>query len=343
VVEAVQHDASVYDVPALVERVALPKLADVFGPADVVVMDLPLSTTSQPAAPWIAAQAKPWPGRLSVLKQQGGAGYVLNAVVGAQATMGEILSPLPSGIVGRVGYALTLDVALDFGALSSVTRAEMLAGANVAAVGNVATGFEILQFETAVLTGVNSYRLSGLLRAQGGSRAEMLPFRALGQRFVLLNGAVTQLGGTLAEALVPSRFKVGPASLDAGSPAYVTVDVAPTLKGLRPLQPAGLRAVRGAGGVLISWIRQTRSGGDGWDLAEVPLSEDSESYVLSVLNGAAVVRSFAVGSPQQFYSDAQMIADFGAVASTLSLRVAQVSAAVGPGTVLERVVNVGFS
>ena len=343
VIEAVQHDASVYNVPALVERVALPKLADVFGPADVVVMDLALSTTAQPAAPWIAAQAKPWPGRLSVLKQQGGAGYVFNAVVGAQATMGEILSVLPSGIVGRVSYGVSLDVALDFGALSSVTRAEMLAGANVAAVGTVATGFEILQFESAVLTGVNSYRLSGLLRAQGGSLAEMLPSRAAGHRFVLLNGAVSQIAGTLSEALVPSRFKVGPASLDAGSPAYVTVDVAPTLKGLRPLQPTMLRAVRSAGGVVISWIRQTRNGGDGWDLAEVPLGEDSESYVLSVLNGAAVVRSFAVGGPQQFYSDAQMIADFGAVASTLSLRVAQVSAAVGPGTVLERVVNVRFS
>jgi GTA TIM-barrel-like domain/Putative phage tail protein len=342
-VEAVQHDASVYDVPALVERVALPKLADVFGPADVVVMDLALSTTAQPAAPWIAAQARPWPGRLSVLKQQGGAGYVLNSVVGAQATMGEILSPLPAGIVGRVDYRVSLDVALDFGALSSVTRAEVLAGANVAAVGTVATGFEILQFETAVMTGVNSYRLSGLLRAQGGSLAEMLPSRAAGQRFVLLNGAVGQVSGTLSEALLPSRFKVGPASLDAGSPAYVTIDVTPTLKALRPLQPTGLRAVRGAGGVVISWIRQTRSGGDGWDLAEVPLGEDREAYVLSVLNGATVVRNFTASGPQQFYADAEMIADLGAVASTLSLRVAQVSGAVGAGTVLERVVNVGYS
>ncbi len=343
VIEAVQHDASVYDVPALVERMALPKLADVFGPADVVVMDLALSSTAQPAAAWIAAQAKPWPGRLSVLKQQGGAAYVFNAVVGAQATMGEISSVLPSGIVGRVDYGVGLDVALDFGALSSVTRAEMLAGANVAAIGTVATGFEILQFESAVLTGVNSYRLSGLLRAQAGSLAEMLPSRAAGERFVLLNGAVSQIAGTLSEALVPQRLKVGPASLDAGSPAYVTVDVLPTLKGLRPLQPSMLRVVRSAGGVVISWIRQTRNGGDGWDLAEVPLGEDAESYALSILNGGVVVRSFVAGGPQQFYSDAQMIADFGAVASTLSLRVVQVSAAVGPGTILERVVNVGFS
>jgi hypothetical protein len=160
---------------------------------------------------------------------------------------------------------------------------------------------------------------------------------------VLLNGAVTQAAGTLQDALVSTRWKIGPASLDHGSPAYVTIDVGPTLKGLRPLSPTGLRARRGIGGVMVSWIRQTRSGGDGWDLAEVPLAEDSEGYTLSVLNGAAVVRTFNVPVPQQFYSDALMLADFGVLPPALSLRVAQVSAAFGAGTVLERVVNVGLS
>jgi hypothetical protein len=219
----------------------------------------------------------------------------------------------------------------------------MLAGANVAAIGTVAAGFEILQFETAMLTGFNSYRLTGLLRAQAGSLSEMLPSRAAGQRFVLLNGAVAQVAGTLQDAALPTRWRVGPSSLDSGHPAYVTIDVAPTLKALRPLRPAHVRAVKSGGGVNITWIRQTRSGGDGWELGDVPLSEDSESYVLTVLNGAAVVRTFNATVAQQFYSDAQMIADFGVLPAALTLRVAQVSAAFGAGTVLERVVNVGLS
>ena len=90
----------------------------------------------------------------------------------------------------------------------------------------------------------------------------------------------------------------------------------------------------------ISWIRQTRSGGDGWELGDVPLSEDSESYVLSVLNGAAVVRTFNTTVAQQFYSDAQMLVDLGVVPPALTVRVAQVSAAFGAGTILERVLNV---
>ena len=168
----------------------------------------------------------------------------------------------------------------------------------------------------------------------------MLPMRAVGQRFILLNGAVTQVSGALQDAGLPTRWKVGPASLDIGHPAYVTIDVEPTLKALRPLRPAHIRAVRESGGVTISWIRQTRSGGDAWELGDVPLSEDSESYVLTVMNGAVAARVFNASVAQQFYSDAQMIADFAAVPLTLTLRVAQVSAAFGAGTVLERVLNV---
>jgi hypothetical protein len=242
--------------------------------------------------------------------------------------------------VGRVDHGRVLDVVLDFGALSSATREAMLAGANVAAVGDAATGFEIFQFETADLTGVNTYRLSGLLRAQAGSFAEMLPARSAGQRFVLLNGAVTQVAGGLADASVVSRWKVGPAALDHAHPAYVTLDVAPTLKGLRPLRPQHLKAQRNGATVAISWIRQTRIGGDAWDVEEVPLSEDVERYQLQVMNGAVVVRSFLPTVPAQNYSDAEMMVDFGAVPATLSLRVAQVSATVGAGTILEGVVNV---
>ncbi len=338
--EALQHDASVYDVPVLVERAGSPKLPDVFGPPDVLMMDLAVATTVQPATPWIAAQAKPWPGRLNVLRLQGGTSYAFNSVVGAQATMGELLSALPAGIIGRVDYQHALDVVLDFGALSSATREELLSGANLVAVGSELDGYEILQFESAELTGNNTYRLRGLLRAQSGSFAEMLPLRIAGQRFVLMNGAVLQVQSTLSESVLPSIWRIGPANLDHGHPAYVTAVVPPTLKALRPLRPVHVRAKPAVGGVLISWTRQTRHGGDAWEIENVPLSEDSERYQLQVMNGANVGRSWSTSAPQQFYSSAEMLADFGAPPATLSLRVAQVSASFGAGTILEGIVNV---
>jgi hypothetical protein len=336
VVDAVLHDASVYDVSAMVERTSLPKLVDVFGAPDVVLMDLAVSTTAQPAAPWIAAQASPWPGRLNVLKQSGSS-FVFNTQVAAQATMGTTLTALPAGLVGRVDFGASLDVVLDHGALSSVSKAELLDGANVAVIGSDATGFEVVQFLSATLVAANTYRLRGLLRAQAGSAAEMVSSRAAGERFVLLNGAVGQVAGAAVEA---STWRVGPETQDHGHPSYVSLDLPPTLKGLRPLRPAHVKARRDASGVTINWIRQTRVGGDAWDVVEVPLSEESESYALQVMNGANAVRSWTVSSPQRTYTNAEMAADFGAVPSSLTLRVAQLSAAVGAGPFLERTLNV---
>jgi hypothetical protein len=339
-VEAVQHDAAVYQVPEVVGRIALPALVDVFGQPDILFMDLAVSTTAQPAAAWLAAQAKPWPGRLNVLRLQGDSSYSFNRIIGAQATMGSTLSAFPAGLVGRVDYTATLDVLLHYGAVSSASRAEMLGGANTAAIGNELTGFEIIQFETAELIGVNRFRLRGLLRAQAGSFAEMQVLRTVGHRFVLLNGAVVPAVALLADAALASTWRAGPASLDHGHPAYMTRSLAPTLKGLRPLRPAHLRARPDAGGILISWIRQTRSGGDAWDIENVPLSEDSEKYHLQIMNGAVMLRSFNPVQPQQLYTAAQMTADFGAVPTSLSVKVAQLSTVFGAGTYLEGIVNV---
>jgi hypothetical protein len=337
--EAVQHDASVYSVPSLVERVPVAKLLTVFGTPDVVFMDVALSTSDTATGPWIAAQANPWPGRLAVLKKKG-VSFAFNGLVGAQATMGETLTSLPSGLLGRVDYRWSLDVRLDFGALSSVSLEDVLDGANVALVGSDSAGYELVQFERAELIAAQTYRLSGLLRAQGGSVGEMLALRGAGQRFVVLNGAVTQAAGTLQEATTASRWRVGPPQYDQAHPSYVTVDVAPTTRGLRPLPPVHMKMIKEAGGVRFSWTRQTRFGGDAWDVDEVPLAEASELYEVRVMNGANIARSWRSMEPHQFYGDALMIADFGAVPSQLTLRVAQVSAAVGTGIFSERTFDV---
>jgi GTA TIM-barrel-like domain/Putative phage tail protein len=337
--EAILHDASVYDAPALVERRALPKLADVFGQADVVFMDLASANTAQPAAPWMAAQAQPWPGRLNVFRQTSSSSFAVNSVIEAQATMGVTLTALPKGLVGRVDYTYALDVQLDFGALASVSRMELLGGANAVAIGTASTGFELLQFETATLIAANTYRVTGLLRAQAGSGPEMRANRSAGQRFILMNSAVAKASVSLAEATVPSTWRVGPPSLDHGHPAYVTVESPPNLKALRPLAPAHVKATKVAGGIAIEWIRQTRSGGDAWELQEVPLSETTEAYTLQILNGTSVVRQWQTTLPNQFYSTSSMTTDFGSVPTALNVRVAQLSAAVGAGAFLERTLN----
>ncbi len=169
----------------------------------------------------------------------------------------------------------------------------------------------------------------------------MLGLRAAGQRFVLLNAAVAKADVSLSEAGLPSRWKIGPPTLDYAHASYVTVDVSATLKALRPLRPAHVSVQRNGAGVEIKWIRQTRNGGDAWELEDVPLGEAVERYQLAGdewCNGCA-----HMGHAQcrnSFTATQNLATDFGALPNSLTLRVAQFSATVGAGPFLERTLNV---
>jgi hypothetical protein len=100
---------------------------------------------------------------------------------------------------------------------------------------------------------------------------------------------------------------------------------------LKPLSPVRVRARRSAEGVEISWVRRTRRDGDAWEPLDVPLGEDREAYDVDILDGGAAVRTLSASEPRAVYSVIDEAADFGGQQATLSLRVAQLSAAVGRG------------
>ena len=93
-------------------------------------------------------------------------------------------------------------------------------------------------------------------------------------------------------------------------------------------------------GYAFSWIRRTRINGDSWEMAEVPLAEDAESYQLQILNGTTVVRSVNTSVPTYFYAGSDALADFGAAPVSITAQVSQISASFGPGAVIERTFNV---
>jgi hypothetical protein len=333
------HEALVYEPADAADRGLLAAAPQVFGKPDVLFMDLPLADAAAPHAPWIAAQATPWPGQLAVMKQAGASGFALNRLLDARATSGALTAPLAAGPLHVFDDANEIEVTLNAGALSSVSEAELLAGANVAAIGDAATGFEIVQFQHAQLTGPLRYRLTRLLRGQSGSEPEMRPARAIGTRFVLLNSAVVQPVLPLAEALLLRTWRVGPAQHDHAASSYREVAHQGRMIGLRPLSPCHLRMHRDGGDLLFSWIRRTRVGGDAWELADVPLGEEYEAYALDILDGAAVKRSVTSPAPNYRYTAAQLAADFGAIPSSLAIRVAQISTVFGPGAPATRTFN----
>jgi GTA TIM-barrel-like domain/Putative phage tail protein len=339
-VRTTSYAASVYEPPPTRDRGSPFAITAIFGKPDALLMDLAIATTANPAAPWVAAQAAPWPGRLSLLKRSGASSFNFNRLVEGQATMGNLLAPLAAGPLSVFDRTSICDVLMKYGALASATELEVLGGANIAAIGDDATGYEIIQFASAELIAANTYRVKTLLRGQAGSGPEMLPSRAALSNFVLLNAAVVQADVTLAEATLQNTWRLGPAQLDHGHSSYLEVLAQGSAKGLRPLSPSQLRARREGGDVVFTWTRRTRVDGDGWELADVPLGETTEAYKFEILDGATVKRSVATGTPTYRYAAADIATDFGSPPSTYNVDVAQVGASYGPGAKLSRILNV---
>ena len=339
-IEALAHDPAAYDAPPAPDRGLSIAAPSVLGKPDAVIMDLGLASAITSSAPWVAAQASPWPGTLAVVKKTSVASFVLNTLLGQQATMGTSLTSLATGLEARVDFNQSIDVLMKSGTLSSISNDQLLNGGNLAAFGTPDTGFELIQFQNAVLIGANTYRINGLLRAQAGSGPEMLALRPAGQSLVLLNAAAKQLIMSTAEAGQGATWRIGPAQLDYGSASYLELSTTGTLRPLRPLSPAQIKLAHDPAGLSITWIRRTRVDGDSWELAEVPLSEASELYQLDVVAAGVVKRSITLTTPNYLYATADIVTDFGALPSSLTLRVAQISAAFGPGAVLERTINV---
>ncbi|MGB8313695.1 MAG: glycoside hydrolase/phage tail family protein [Aestuariivirga sp.] len=337
---AASYEASVYEPPPAVDRGGAFVAPAIFGEADVVLLDLAMAVGATPASPWIAAQASPWPGRLALLKRSGASSFDFNRFIEAQATMGTLATPLPAGPLSVFDRATSFDVTLNYGALSSVSEMEVLNGANIAAIGDGETGYEIIQFASAELIAANTYRIKTLLRAQAGSGPEMLASRAALSNFVLLNPAVVQPELSAAEAGLENIWRIGPAQFDSGHSAYLEVAFQGHAKALRPLSPCQLRCQRDGGDVLFSWLRRSRIDGDGWEPVDIPLGEEAEAYRLDILDGATVKRSVAVASPSYRYHAADIATDFGVAPSSYNLNVAQMSASFGRGSNLSRTLHV---
>ena len=313
----------------------------VFGQAVVAFLDLPLLRGDEvPHAGYVAAHQLPWPGAVAFYRSAEATGFNLNTLVTGPATIGTTTADLAPGPTSRYDRANVLSVQLDNGELESVTDIALLGGANTAAIQNVDGQWEVIQFRDANLTGTAAYDLSVLLRGQAGSEGAMRDPIATGARFVLLDAAVTQVDMTADEIALKFNWKFGPASRDISHSSYQDQVKGFTGRGLKPLSPVHLRARAVGNDFEISWKRRTRTGGDSWEISEVPLGEDAEAYEVDILDGPSVKRTLATSVPKAIYSEADQIADFGLAQASYTVRVHQLSSVFGRGTARERTLNV---
>ncbi|MBH0237600.1 baseplate multidomain protein megatron [Methylobrevis albus] len=301
------------------------------GPPRLEILDVPAASDDAGVhAPRIAASARPWPGALSVLRAAG-SGYQPVQRLDAPAVIGRLNAPLGPGPLWRFDRTGVIDVTLLSGTLASVDLGTLFDGANLAAVAAEGGGWELVQFANAELIGPRRYRLTTLLRGQLGTGDAMAAGHAAGASFVMIGAATPRLALGIDFVGRSAALRIVPAAAGSGSDAAIDRTVTIGGRALRPLPPVRIRAVRVGGDVEFGWIRQTRSGGDGWEQAEVPLAEEREAYSVDILDGASVVRTLAVTEPRALYTAAAQAADFGTMPATFDVVVCQISTRMGRG------------
>jgi hypothetical protein len=90
-----------------------------------------------------------------------------------------------------------------------------------------------------------------------------------------------------------------------------------------------LRSRPQANGTAFTWIRRSRIDGDVWDVSDIPLGEETESYALQISVNGELVREVVLPSPEWIYPVAMQAVD--GAAGGYDVSVAQLSARFGRG------------
>jgi len=285
------------------------------------ILDLPpLPNDETEERPLVAMFASPWAGAHDVYA---GVNQTRRATVAAPAIMGELVWALWPGPVHSWDTGNVVRIALYGGTLESVTRDDVLNGANAFAI--EADGeFEIVQAAECELVAPGVYELRTFLRGRQGSAHAMRAPHPVGARIVKLDQRLVRadIGGH--EWHEPLTFIAPPAGALPTSNRATSCDLILPRAATRPWAPAHLRAVRdGVGDVLISWVRCARVGGDAWGPGEPPVGFPAEGYVLEILDGGDPIRTLTTAIPSFLYGAAAQTTDFGSLPGSLHIRVAQ--------------------
>lgn len=302
--------------------------------AFALMLDLPWQPDTEDAQDQfrLAVHSTPWSSHVAFASPEG-SGFEMRSRIEKRATIGFLKEGLGSGVSGRRDRSREITVELLSGALESVSLAQLMNGANAAAVFSQAGVWEVLQFTTAEETEPSVWRLGGLLRGQLGTDDAMQAGAPAGSGFVLLDQAVQAAGLRAAEVGLERNWRIGPAGEAFGSTRFFQTQGTGGLRALTPLSPVHLRAREtSTGAVLLSWIRRGRTDADSWLGDDVPLGEASERYRIDIADdNGAVLRSVTSTSADWTYTPEMKAEDFAVTPADIRFSVRQLSERVGPG------------
>jgi hypothetical protein len=306
---------------------------DLAGAPDFELIDLPMQAgRAEQDQLRIAAWSSP-PRTQAIYVSPGSEGFEYRMDVLSNAVMGVLTAPLSGSFSGRFDRTNAIELTIQSGEFESVAEELVLGGRNLIAIRCENDGWEVAQFRDAEETAPGAWRLTGLLRGQGGTDDAMATGAAVGARAVLLDRSVVPAGLKAGEIGLDLQFRVGPAGRPFTDRYFATVTAAGGIRARLPLSPVHLKASRNDDGSLaLSWIRRTRIDGDNWAGTDVPLGEESERYAIRIRDGGAVVWE-TEAETQTATVDAVNVTAFGldAPGASLDLGVAQISVTAGEG------------
>ena len=299
----------------------------VVGRSILRLIDMPLVTGQEPRpwAPRIAAYQGPFPPAVNIYENTGSDLLLTNQLF-APTQMGVLVSPLkrsPHTIIDE-GNILQIDMNdPDYQVLSD-TEHNVRNGANAIAVQTSNGDWEIMKFMNASLQSGRRYNLFKLFRGQLGTYSIMEDEIPAGQPVVFLDPfSMDALAIQEARKTETISWRYGPNVYPTGSAYYQDVTHTGKAVGQMPYPVADIQFFPGDGEVTITWKRQTRFGGEGFEEADVPLNEDFERYEIDLLDGSDVLLStVTVSSPTYTFTGAP---------SVFKARIYQMSASVGRG------------
>ncbi|TKT81237.1 glycoside hydrolase/phage tail family protein [Aquamicrobium sp. LC103] len=313
------------------------------GAPHALMLDLPMGPSAGPPEDQfrIAAHALPWRSQ-AVYSSPEATGFEAKATMQSRATIGMLVEAAPRGVEGRLDKLNSIIVELLDGELASVSRLQLLNGANAAALRADSGEWEVLQFGRAEEIGPSSWRLSTLLRGQLGTGDAMKAGFSIGAPFVLLDSAVEKAGLSPAQAGLLLNWRVGPAGYDFDGAHFAEVRATGGMRARLPLSPVHIRSKPTAVGDLhFSWTRRGRIDADSWMAEEIPLGEDFERYRIEIgVPGGTPLRNVETAEPRWLYGAALIDQDFGERPARMEITIRQISTAVGAGLPAKKIVMV---
>ena len=311
----------------------------------LVLMDTPLlldsNDTGRTSAPLYLAvypdSTDSWTGAAVLESDDAGATYtnVATATTApATGTATTVLGDTPNAFLTDTTNSVTIQMQPGSTLPSSVTTAQLLDGANGAALIDPGGTVEVFQFRDAYVVSPGVVMLSYFQRGRRGTDT-MTGNHAIGSRFVMLGvaGTVQKTNVALADLNSVLEWKaVGAGDTVAGVPTVPFADIG---RSLMPYAPVRIRIAEVTGGDLeIGATRRARIGASEWIDGEtdaLPIAEDSEAWSVDIYSGSSVIRTISATSLPILYPAAQVAADFGSTPTSLTVALHQMSRQVGRG------------